>query len=233
MKYFNNFNNLNFIGKITIFLLIIAGNYIGDIYSCGLRLLFNEYMLLKHIIGLLIMIFFVGLIVEKIKIHERIFASFILYIIFVLTMRLPMILTLIVIILFAIIYILTIYIEDLKNKKNENTKKEIKDIKYEKNIIFYENILNKLLIITLIIIILGSFGLCILLKINIGNKFSIYNFLLGSRDQECFTKEIYDIFKNNFFKFEFARRKSQMLNKQKKKNKNFIPLKLQKKIKIN
>ena len=37
------------VSKLSIFIFIIAGNYVGDIYSCGLRHIFNEYMLLtKH-----------------------------------------------------------------------------------------------------------------------------------------------------------------------------------------
>ena len=50
----HNFSSI--IAKLSIFLFIIAGNYIGDIYSCGLRHLFNEYMYVKHIIGIFIIL---------------------------------------------------------------------------------------------------------------------------------------------------------------------------------
>ena len=44
--------------KLSIFLFIIAGNYVGDIYSCKLRHLFNEHMILKHILGFFIMLLY-------------------------------------------------------------------------------------------------------------------------------------------------------------------------------
>ena len=72
-------NILNFskdMSKLSIFLFIIAGNYVGDIYSCGLRHLFNKYMFLKHIIGILIMIFFVGLTDVDLTMYEKIYHRF-------------------------------------------------------------------------------------------------------------------------------------------------------------
>ena len=52
------------VSKLSIFLFIIAGNYVGDIYSCGIRNFMKEYMFVKHIIGFFIMLFFVGLVQE-------------------------------------------------------------------------------------------------------------------------------------------------------------------------
>ena len=57
------FENINIsqvsslVSQLSIFLFIIAGNYAGDLYSCGLRHIFNEYMILKHIIGFLLCYF--------------------------------------------------------------------------------------------------------------------------------------------------------------------------------
>ena len=213
------------ISKLAIFLFIIAGNYVGDLYSCGLRHIFNEYMILKHIIGFFIMLFFVGLIQTDIDIITRIYQSGILYIWYIFIMRAPIIITLITIILITTIFLINMYIEDLKGqlKKNKENKENI-----NKKIDYYSNLTNIIFIISFIISIVGTTIFMITLKNYIGQKFSIYKFLLGSRDQECFTKEIYDTFKSNPLFFEWKRR---TMNTKKKPEKiSFIPKKVQKRM---
>tara|TARA_B100001175_G_scaffold315495_2_gene327168 strand:+ start:17090 stop:17725 length:636 start_codon:yes stop_codon:yes gene_type:complete len=193
------------VSKLSIFIFIIAANYVGDIFSCGVRNFMKEYMIFKHIIGLFIMIFFVGLIQDKLTIQERISQSFILYIWFIFIMRAPTIITITVIIIIAIIYIIDLYISDLKTKLEEN--KEIN----EKNSILieqYTNVNNFLFIISFLMSIIGTSIYIYIIKRNLGNKFNIYTFLLGTRDQECFKKEAVKKFKNNplFWDIQIARK---------------------------
>ena len=135
------------VSKLSIFLFIIAGNYVGDIYSCGIRNFMKEYMFVKHIIGFFIMLFFVGLVQEKLTITERISQSVILYFWFIFIMRAPTIITMSAIFLIGIIYIIDLYISDLKTKLEEN--KEINE-KNNKLIEQYTNVNNFLFVISLI-----------------------------------------------------------------------------------
>jgi len=102
------------VSKLSIFLFIIAANYVGDIFSCGIRNFMKEYMIFKHIIGIFIMIFFVGLIQDNLTIQTRISQSFILYFWFIFIMRAPTIITIATIIIICIIYIIDLYINDTK-----------------------------------------------------------------------------------------------------------------------
>lgn len=193
------------VSKLSIFIFIIAANYVGDIFSCGVRNFMKEYMIFKHIIGLFIMIFFVGLIQDKLTIQERISQSFILYIWFIFIMRAPTIITITVIIIIAIIYIIDLYITDLKTKLEEN--KEIN----EKNSILieqYTNVNNFLFVISFLMSIVGTSIYIYILKRNLGKKFNVYTFLLGTRDQECFKKEVIKRFTNNplFWDIQRARK---------------------------
>tara|TARA_B100001769_G_scaffold62417_2_gene46193 strand:+ start:147 stop:779 length:633 start_codon:yes stop_codon:yes gene_type:complete len=200
---FSNFPQI--VSKLSIFLFIIAGNYVGDIYSCGIRNFMKEYMFFKHIIGVFIMLFFVGLIQDKLTIQQRIIQSFILYFWFIFIMRAPTIISLTVICIIAIIYIIDLYINDLKNKLEEN--KEIN----EKNSILiekYKNINNFLFIISLTISILGMIIYLYILKKNLGKKFNIVNFLLGTKDQECFKSENLNMFKKNPLFWDIQKNKS-------------------------
>jgi hypothetical protein len=193
------------VSKLSIFLFIIAGNYVGDIYSCGIRNFMKEYMFVKHIIGFFIMLFFVGLVQEKLNITQRISQSFILYFWFIFIMRAPTIITMTAIFIICIIYVIDLYISDLKTKLQEN-----KEINEENNKLInqYTNINNFLFVISFLISIIGTSIYIYILKRNLGNKFNIITFLLGTRDQECFSKEILKKFKNNplFYDIQKARK---------------------------
>ena len=189
------------VSKLSIFLFIIAGNYVGDIYSCGIRNFMKEYMFVKHIIGFFIMLFFVGLVQEKLNITQ----SIILYFWFVFIMRAPTIITMTAIFLIAIIFIIDLYISDLKTKLQEN--KEINE-KNNELIEQFTSINNFLFVISFFISIMGTSIYIYILKRNLGKKFDIIRFLLGTRDQECFSKNILKKFKNNplFYDIQKARK---------------------------
>ena len=231
LDYQNLTNFSKIVSKLSIFLFIIAGNYVGDIYSCGLRHLFNEYIYLKHIIGFFIMLFFVGVAQEDLTIKTKFFQSVILYIWFIFIMRSPMIITIFVIILIILIYLLDLYISDLKknleNKEDlngENTDEEI-----NKLIIKYTKISNALFIISFVATFLGFLYFIYILKKTYGNQFNVLSFVLGSRDQECFTHKIYNKFKTDPFLYDLK------LYNKKNNNKvlDFIPRKIKKRMMIN
>jgi len=187
------------VSKLSIFLFIIAANYVGDIYSCGIRHLMREYIFVKHIIGFFIMLFFIGLIQEKLSIETKILQSFVLYIWFIFIMRAPTFITIITIFIICSIYIIHLYITDLKTKLEEN--KEINE-KNSKLIEKYTNISNVLFLISFVISITGTIGYIYILRKNFGSGFSITNFLLGTRDQECFKPKVYKRFKKNSIFFD-------------------------------
>lgn len=203
----------NIISKLSIFFLIIAGNFILDIFSCSLRNFIKEYMFVKHILGILIMLFFVGLVLDELTLKQKINQSLFLYVWFTFIMRSPLIITLIVLSIIIIIFIVNLYIIDLENNikninqpntqqitqtSNEILKKNDNEIhKNKKDIEFYSN-LNKILFrIAFALTIIGCVIYIIVLKRNLGDKFNIFKYLLGYRDQECYIKIIYNKFKHN------------------------------------
>jgi hypothetical protein len=206
------------ISYLSIFLFIIAGNYAGDLYSCGLRHLFNNYMLLKHIIGVLIMFFFVGILDNKSNLTTKFINTIILYVWYIFIMRSPMIITLITIIIIIIIFIINIYIEELekKNENNENIEYNTKKIEY------YKQLSSNLLIFSFTITLLGTSFFIIYLKKIYKDKFKLYNFLVGIRDQECFIEKNIKIINKSPLFFDFIMR----VNNSKKNNE---PIKLSKK----
>lgn len=174
----------SYMSKLVIFLFIIAGNYVGDIYSCELRHYFNNHMLIKHVIGFLIMFVFVGSIENDINTVQKIGLSIIFYIWFLLIMRTNKIFTLAIIFFIVILFIIDSHIKDLKKKGEEKNKK---------NILFYQKLMNFIFIINLIISITGLIVFYIYTRKKMKN-FDTIAFLKGSRDQRCFTPEFAKLF---------------------------------------
>ena len=238
----NVFDFSKHISKLSIFLFIIAGNYVGDIYSCSLRHLFNKYMFLKHIIGILIMLFFVGLTDINLSVYEKLYQSILLYLLFIFIMRTPMIITMIIILIIAIIYLLHLYLDDL-NKDNgldnnglenneldngvDNSDKQNKNpAKLQQDIQFYTNLIQYMVYLVIFLSVGGSLFYLIHLKYKLKNNFNILNFILGSRDQECFDKLPIQNF-NEHGIFSDIR---SVLVVNKKRVKDGVPFKLKKKL---
>ena len=191
------------VSKLSIFIFILAANFVGDTYSCGLRHLLREYMIVKHIFGFFIMLFFVGLVQEEISLMTKISQTIILYIWFIFIMRAPIIVTLIVIIIISCIYLLNLYIKDLENKS-----KDLIGDENQKNQTLINNLTktsNNLFLSSFIISVIGTLLFIYLINKRLKGKLNPIRFLLGSRNQECYDKRIYNKFKNNPLLFDFKR----------------------------
>ena len=182
------------VSKLSIFIFIIAGNFSSDIFSCGLRQFLDRYMIIKHIVGFFIMLFFVGLLLEQANFITKIIESIILYIWFILIMRSPTIITISVLICICIIYLLSLYKKDLELKLEKN---EVNNNEISKNIDLITQISNSLFIISFLITVIGTISYLIILKNNDKKNFNIINFLLGKKYDECFSRKINTKFKKN------------------------------------
>ena len=171
----NFFKNIPYEAFFAIY-LIIACNFIGELFGCKFRQALQENMYLKHLFGFLTFAFLVILVsVDITNINNLILAfiySIILYIWFVLTTKTHIYITAIVLLIFFTMYILTFRINELEKNENLNNK-EIEDLKKVNNI---------LLIVALIITILGVLNYLILKKKELEKrkqKFSYLTFLIG------------------------------------------------------
>lgn len=193
-KFFNLDNLLELgsqnISKLAIFIFIIAGNYANDTFSCSLRLLIRDNMIIKHIIGLFIVLIFIGLTQEKMKIGNKILLSIFLYIWYIFMMRSPRTITLIVIGIIIVLYIIQEYMNDLKLMIDDN-KDSLEEID-SKNVqltIYNLTLLRNGLFVTSVV--LSTFGFLYFYLYNkraYKTNFKTYNFFLGMNDNECFSK---------------------------------------------
>jgi len=149
---FDLYNISEIVGNLSIFLLIISGNFIGDIFSNDLIKLLKNNIFIKHLAGFLIMLFFVGFIQKNISFKDKILNSFILYILYILIMNNHIYGILITVICISLLYINNLYIKDLE--KSLSTNKEISDT-INNNIILSKKINVYILSFTIFIIFFG------------------------------------------------------------------------------
>ena len=167
---------IKLISSLAIFLFIIGGNYVGDIYSCKLRRLFNNSMVSKHIIGYFILLLFVGIIQEELDVKQKIVFSGGLYLIFIIIMRAPYYISLFSGFAIVAMYLIGLYIIDLQKIGDESS------------VELYKKINENIFYVTMISSLVGIIIFIRQMKSKYKDKFSIYHFFLGSRDQECFGK---------------------------------------------
>jgi len=172
---------IKLISSLAIFLFIIGGNYVGDIYSCKLRKLFNDSMVSKHIIGYFILLLFVGIIQEELDVKQKIVFSGGLYFIFIIIMRAPYYISLFSGFAIVAMYLIGLYIIDLQKIGDESS------------IELYKKINENIFFVTMISSLVGIIVFVRQMKSKYKDKFSIYHFFLGSRDQECFDDKSDDV----------------------------------------
>lgn len=76
------------LGGLFVLYLVISGNYVGELFNCGMQKLFANYAV-KHLLGILTLYFFVTLVSPGIDWHPAITAGFsvAMYILFVISNR--------------------------------------------------------------------------------------------------------------------------------------------------
>tara|TARA_Y100000361_G_C11160674_1_gene347087 strand:+ start:4166 stop:4834 length:669 start_codon:yes stop_codon:yes gene_type:complete len=121
----NVLDNINNIQPNTspfiILCLLISGNYLGELFPCRVQHLFSKNMFVKHVLGLLSLMFFVVLTLPDLYTSTNfIYVSTILYCFFVILSKLNHVIWFIVFGLFAISYVLSIYLNQIEQENQLN-----------------------------------------------------------------------------------------------------------------
>jgi Ca2+/Na+ antiporter len=166
--------NLSYLApSLFAFYLIVACNYVPEIYGCKLQTLLRTNMIAKHITGILLL-FFLVIYVKPDNVDREIFynigLTLLIYIWFLITSRSPLIVIVFTIILLIVIYIYDIRKTRLSEEKDKN-KKEIDDI----------DTIQKIL--SVILVLIGVVGFIYYYgqkKMEYKDKFDIYKFIIGT-----------------------------------------------------
>ena len=107
---------------IFIFMLIISGNSLAELFPCRIQQMLKENIYVKHLVGFLTLFFFGVLTIPDLANIGGIINSFLLYLIFVITANVDYKIWIVLFVLYAIMYLLHLIKQDY-TKIKDGTKK--------------------------------------------------------------------------------------------------------------
>ena len=165
-------NGSQSISKLALFIFIISGNFVSDVFSCSLRKILHENILVKHLVAFFILLLFVGLEDTETTMSNKIIMSIGLYAWFIFIMRSPVIVSTIVTVSIVAMYIIQGFIKDYEN--------------IGKNTEFLLQTRNTIFVCSFLLSIIGFIYFIIQTRTMFKNDFSIYKFIIGLNNKECF-----------------------------------------------
>jgi hypothetical protein len=165
-------NGSQSISKLALFIFIISGNFVSDVFSCSLRKLLQDNILIKHLVAFFILLLFVGLEDTETTMINKIYMSLGLYAWFIFIMRSPLIVSTIVTVSIVAMYTIQGFITDYENI-GENTD-------------FLIQTRNTIFVCSFLLSLIGFIYFTLQNRIMFKNDFSIYKFIVGLNNKECF-----------------------------------------------
>ena len=177
---------------IFTFVLIVSGNYLGELFPCKVQQMFSESMLIKHFLGYLTLVFFVVLTVPELsKSNNMLLSSAFMYFAFLVASKTQYTFWFAIFGVTGIIYLLYTYKKNLLSKETpveemtdevdkEMSVKETNESAVNNSIVKHIDIANNVL--TGVIGVLASVGFLAYMgekKFEYGKKFSYMKFFLG------------------------------------------------------
>lgn len=174
------------VAKLAIFIFIIAGNYANDTFSCSLRQLIRNNMIIRHLLGFFIVLIFVGFSQEGMSIFSKMQLSVFLYVWYVFIMRSPIYITITVIFIIIFLYIMQEYIKDLEKLLiDSSSEKKVDNKNIQLRLQYFILVRNVLFSISVVLSTFG-FGYFFLQNKQLyKTKFDVKKFIVGISDQEC------------------------------------------------
>ena len=168
--------NINVV--VLLFILVVSGNYIGELLPCRVQYQLQHNIYLKHLMGVLTLSFFVILSSSNYSSFsniKKLCISFILYIFFLAFAKTHYSVWFAIIIIMSTIYILTLLKEDIINDKYII----LNNMEKNKQIILLNKINNVLSIISLITVSLGVIIYYLEKQKEYKKKFNFFTFFIG------------------------------------------------------
>ena len=185
----DDLTNINVV--VLLFILVVSGNYIGELLPCRVQYQLQHNIYLKHLMGVLTLSFFVILTsssYSKFSNIRKLLLSFILYIFFLAFAKTHYSVWFTLIVLISIIYVSSLIKEDMINDKY----KIFKNMEKNKQITLLNKINNVLSIISLIIVSFGVIIYYLEKEKEYKKKFSFFKFFIGKIT--CRHNKVYKLF---------------------------------------
>jgi hypothetical protein len=155
--------------SIFTFILIISGNYIGNLLPCRVQSLFTNNMFVKHFLGYFTMLFFVSLALDNsVNLFKLSYSSLLFYLYFIILRNTHAYVWVSTFVTLSIIYLIQLRKKDIINKNKDA------DTKY------YTMVQKYMAYVSMLITTIGFFIYMGEKKIEYAGTFSYIQFLFGA-----------------------------------------------------
>jgi hypothetical protein len=161
---------------LLIFILILSGNYLDDLFPCKVQYLMRNNLFMKHLVGFMILYFLTVITIPELRSIRGIGSAIGLYILFLLSSKINYIAWAVVLFIYAIVYLMNIMVGDLKTRKFKSKKDELKNNTIIQHM---RRIMSWLIIISIVIIFTGFIYYYGMKRMQHGTKFTFKQFFIG------------------------------------------------------
>lgn len=156
---------------IFVFVLIVSGNYLGELFPCRVQAIFNSNMYVKHTLGFLTLLFFVALTIPELKEQENFLGyTSLIYLWFVMMAKCYYTIWFIVFGLVGLLYVTQMYKGDKEKKGSEEGSQDMEMLKQVERII---------IVVAFIMTVFGFLVYMGAKKREYAKKFSYLQFIFG------------------------------------------------------
>ena len=156
---------------IFVFVLIVFGNYLGELFPCRVQAIFNSNMYVKHTLGFLTLLFFVALTIPEVKEQENFIGyTTLIYLWFIMMAKCYYTIWFVVFGLVGLLYVLQMYKGKEEKKDGEGGAKDLEMIKNAERV---------LIIGSFVMTVLGFLVYMGAKKIEYKKNFSYLQFIFG------------------------------------------------------
>jgi len=164
-----------------LFLLIVSGNYIGNLFSCRIQTAFSSNVYAKHIIGFISLYFFIILVdpnLERINPLKTLALSIPIYFYFLILSKSEAPIFLVIIFLLIFLVMVNSYHNYLNIKKVENKYLSKKETFIVENIVIVKKLIIGIIFILTVIGFLVYLGMK---KVEYEGEFKLISFIFGTK----------------------------------------------------
>jgi len=160
------------VSSLFVLFMIIGGNYLAPLFPCKLQRIMTNNMYVKHVLGLLTLIFFVELadVSLNMSLGQTFLSSVMLYVWFILTTAMEAKVFMTLVILFALMYSLHIYLEQLDKKATPESIRLTTQLRKVEEYMYY---------VSIFLTLFGVIAYYGRKKNELGNSFNLTKFFLG------------------------------------------------------
>jgi len=159
---------------VVIFFLIIVANNAGALFSCELRMVLAENMVIKHLMGILIIYVFVVVDQDNLTPLNHVFLTFFIYFWFMFIMRSRLVFVITSLVLLFCVFLLSGYQKYLENQIEDDDLTEKIDMAKKGGIIA-----------SIIISIIGFVRFVLETRLILGDRWTFKGFWLGLSEEKC------------------------------------------------